>query len=82
MLLNPLSWMLLPGGWRLARGRAPGRLFNAALMASVFCAVLAPFLHWVVAVPQANGHWIALLLPIHVAFAIAWLRAAPQELSP
>jgi hypothetical protein len=74
MLLSPLSWLLLPGGWRLARGRSAGRLFRPALMATVIFAVLAPFLHWAAAVPQTNAHWIALLLPIHVAFGIAWLR--------
>ena len=74
MLLSPLSWLLLPGGWRLARGRAAGRMFRWALTATVICATLAPFLHWAVAVPQANAHWIALLLPINVAFGIAWLR--------
>lgn len=74
MLLSPLAWLLLPGGWRLMRGRAAGRMFRWVLTATVVCAVLAPFLHWAVAVPQANAHWIALLLPIHVAFGIAWLR--------
>ena len=74
MLLSPLSWLLLPGGWRLARGRAAGTLFRRALIASVVLAILALFLHWSIAVPQANAHWIALLLPIHAAFGIAWLR--------
>lgn len=76
MLLSPLSWLLLHGGWRLARGRPAGRLFRPALIATVLFAVLAPFLHWVTAIPQANAHWIALLLPIHAAFGIAWLRPA------
>jgi Domain of unknown function (DUF4105) len=74
MLLSPLSWLLLPGGWRLARGRTAGRLFRLALMATVILAVLAPFLHWAAAMPQTNAHWIALLLPVHVAFGIARLR--------
>ncbi|MFZ2753208.1 MAG: DUF4105 domain-containing protein [Lysobacteraceae bacterium] len=75
MLLSPLSSLMLPGGWRLARGRSPGHLFRLALTATVTLAMLAPFLHWIVAVPQTNAHWIALLLPIHAAFGIAWLRA-------
>lgn len=73
MLLSPLSWLLLPGGWRLMRGRASGRVFRVALMAASVCAVLAPLMHWVIAVPQANAHWIALLLPVHIAFGITWL---------
>ena len=52
-------------------------MFQLALAATVVCAALAPFLHWAVAVPQANAHWIALLLPIHTAFGIAWLRPSP-----
>jgi hypothetical protein len=74
LLLSPLSWLLLPGGWRLARGRSAGRLCQIALTVTVVCAALAPFLHWATAVPQANAHWIALLLPVHIAFGIAWLR--------
>jgi len=79
MLLSPLSWLLLPGGWRHARGRSTGRLFRPVLMATVVLATLAPFLHWVVAVPQTNAHWIALLMPIHAAFGIAWLRAGHAD---
>ena len=78
LLLSPLSWLLLPGAWRLARGRPAGRLFRWMLTATVICAVLAPVLHWVVAVPQANAHWIALLLPVHIAFGIAWLRTSTR----
>jgi hypothetical protein len=80
LLLSPLCWLLLPGGWRLLRGRAPGRLFRIALAAITIGAILAPFAHWFAAVPQTNGHWIALLLPIHAAFGIAWLR--PQDRTP
>jgi hypothetical protein len=74
LLINPLSWLLLPGAWRLARAKPSGRLFRWILIATIVCAVFAPLLHWVAAIPQANAHWIALLLPIHAAFGIAWLR--------
>jgi Domain of unknown function (DUF4105) len=79
MLLSPLSWLLLPGGWRLTRGRPAGGLFRLTLMATVAFAMLAPFLHWVVAVPQTNAHWIALLLPIHAAFGMAWPRGSSES---
>lgn len=79
MLLSPLSWLLLPGGWRLARGRAAGTLFRVVLIATVVLAILATFLHWSATVPQANAHWIAMLLPIHAAFGIAWLRSPPPR---
>ena len=78
LLFSPLSWLLLPGTWRLAQGKPAGRLFRWMLTATVICAVLAPVLHWVVAVPQANAHWIALLLPVHIAFGIAWLRTSTR----
>ena len=79
MLLSPLSWLLLPGGWRLMRGRAPGRVFPIALTATVVSAILALFLQWLTAVPQANAHWISLLVPIHIAFGMAWLHASAQD---
>ncbi len=79
MLLSPLSWLLLPGGWRLMRGRAPGRVFPITLAATVASAILALFLQWLTAVPQANAHWISLLVPIHIAFGIAWLHASAQD---
>jgi hypothetical protein len=37
---------------------------------------LATLLCWVERAPQANAHWIGLLLPIHAAWAwIAWRKA-------
>ena len=82
MLLSPLSWLLLPGGWRLMRGRAAGRVFPIALTATVVSAILALFLQWLTAVPQANAHWISLLVPIHIAFGIAWLHLYPRDPHP
>jgi len=34
-------------------------------------ALIALFVYWLSALPQRNAHWIALLLPIHVAL---WRR--------
>lgn len=73
LLFTPLALALLPGAWRRLRGRAPGTTFRwlAAIVAA--CAVLAMLLCWVERAPQANAHWIGLLLPIHAAWAwIAW----------
>jgi len=70
-LLSPLSLMLLPGGWRLARGRAPGRVFGATLALTALSAVMALFVYWLSALPQRNLPWIGLLLPIHLAL---WWR--------
>jgi Domain of unknown function (DUF4105) len=74
LIFSPLCWLTLPGAWRHVRGREPGRLFPLLLAAVTLSAVLAPFASWVQNAPQANAHWIALMLPIHIALAAAWLR--------
>jgi len=66
-LLSPLCLALLPGGWRLARGRVPGGKFNWLLAIIALSAVMALFGYWLSALPQRNAHWISLLLPIHLA---------------
>lgn len=82
LLLSPLCPLLWPGGWRLARGRDPGRSFRIVLALIVAGAVLSPFLNWVSTAPQANAHWIELFLPQHAAFALAWLRPQTAQRSP
>ena len=74
LLLNPLALLLLAGAWRAARGRAPGQAFRIVLAVVGVSAVAAMFLYWVSRVPQANAHWISLLLPIHLALVWAWWR--------
>ena len=69
LLLSPLAWLLLPGGWRIARGRAPGRLFAWVAMLVAGLAALAVFVYGLQLLPQRNAHWIALLLPVHAALA-------------
>lgn len=73
LLLSPLCLALLHGGWRIARGRAAGNAFRVLAWLVALGAVLALFLHWLPVVPQRNAHWIALLLPVHVA--LAWTLA-------
>jgi len=70
-LLSPLSLALLPGGWKLARGRVPGQLFGRLLALIALLAVIAVFVHWLSALPQRNAHWLSLLLPVHLAL---WWR--------
>ena len=70
-LLNPLAWAALPGAWRLLRGHAPGLWAARITLLMVLCAAAGLLLRWVSAQPQDNMHWIALLLPIHVA--VAWI---------
>ncbi|TDK33634.1 DUF4105 domain-containing protein [Luteimonas terrae] len=75
LLFNPLCLLLLPGGWCIARGRAPGALFGWTLLAVVICGVAAVFLHWLPVLPQRNAAWLSLLMPVHVA--LFWVLRLP-----
>lgn len=75
LLLSPLAWVLLPGGWRVARGRAPGRVFRWTLLAVCGAGAVALFISWLSIQPQQNLHWIGLILPLHAALAwVFWPR--------
>ena len=74
LLLSPLCLLLLPGGWALLRGRAPSPLFRRVLLLVAVLAALACLPLWLQVAPQRNGHWIALLFPLHAALALAWAR--------
>ena len=68
LLFNPLCLLLLPGGWRLARGRTGGPIFDGVLALLVVCGMVAWIMRWLPPFPdQDNTHWIAVLLPLHVA---------------
>ncbi|NUS39990.1 MAG: DUF4105 domain-containing protein [Lysobacter sp.] len=68
LLLDPLCLLLLPGGWRRARGRMVGAWFGRILLLVLAAACLAWFMRWLPAFPyQDNARWIALLLPVHAA---------------
>ncbi|MEN1943370.1 DUF4105 domain-containing protein [Luteimonas sp. MJ293] len=82
LLFNPLCLLLLPGAWRVARGRAPGRLFGWVLAMVALCGVLALFLNWMPVLPQRNMAWICLLLPIHAALWLALARPSAPTLAP
>jgi len=74
LLFSPLCLLLLPGAWARARGREPGRMFDALLVAVVVLAVAALFVHWLPVQPQRNAHWIALMLPLHAGLALGLRR--------
>ncbi|MBD9367513.1 DUF4105 domain-containing protein [Xanthomonas sp. XNM01] len=73
-LLDPLCLLLLPGAIALLRGRQPGRLFRIALWVVAGIATLGWILQWLSLQPQYNLPWIALLLPLHAALALAFGR--------
>lgn len=70
LLLSPLAWLAVPGGWRLLRGREPRRGFAAVLGVLAGLALVAVFDLWLEPAAQANARWIALLLPLHAGL---WL---------
>ena len=74
LLLDPLCLLLLPGAWTLLRGRDPSARFRVLLAVVAAIAALAVVPLWLQVLPQRNGHWIALLLPIHLALAWTWRR--------
>lgn len=76
LLFSPLCLLLLPDGWRIARGRMAGPLFFWVAWLVALGAVVALFLNWLPVEPQRNIHWIALLLPIQVALASTMTRQA------
>lgn len=71
LLLGPLSLLLLPGGWRLARGRGLSPSFRALLWTIAGLAAVAGFLKFLPFMRQENVEWVLLLLPIHWALARA-----------
>jgi hypothetical protein len=68
LLCDPLALLLLPGAWRVAGGGTPGAWFRPTLAAVAALAVAALVLKWVMLFSQVNEPWIALLLPVHLAF--------------
>ncbi len=66
LLFNPLCLVLLPGAWRIARGRQGGRRFGQGLVVVAIAALLTLPLQ-LLPQAQAQAPWILLLLPLHLA---------------
>lgn len=82
LLLSPLGLLMLHGGWRITRGREAGTPFRVLAWILAGGAVAALFLHLLPVLPQRNAHWIALLLPLHVALAWTLGTRAPLQGRP
>lgn len=67
LLLNPLCLLLVPAFW-LRRVPAWMRVLAWVIVTIAGLALFSKILPWFV---QANLHWIVLLLPIHLALALA-----------
>ncbi|MGY1459526.1 lipoprotein N-acyltransferase Lnb domain-containing protein [Luteimonas sp. A534] len=79
LLFNPLCILLLPGAWRIARGRDGGLAFRIVLAVVTLGLLVAPFLLWMPLQTQRNAHWLALMLPLQLALAAALhARAGPR----
>jgi len=74
LLCSPLCFALLPGAWSALRGRATGPWHRRLLLWVAVSAGLALFLKCLPFLYEANGDWIALFLPIHLALAYAGRR--------
>ena len=77
LLLPPIALLLLPGGWRLARGRPAGALFAWLAWAMVALAAAALAVSLLSLQPQRNAQWIALLMPVQLALAWTLARRRP-----
>lgn len=69
LLLSPVCLLLLPGAWRLIRGRTPSTHFHWLLWLVAGSAAVAGFLKFLPFRPQENVEWVLLLLPAHWALA-------------
>jgi hypothetical protein len=69
LLLSPLAFALLPGGWALLRGRAPSPRFGTWLWVVAGSAALAGFCTFLPFLGQRTLDWVLLLLPLHLALA-------------
>ena len=76
LLFSPLCLLLLPGAIRIARGRAPGAWFGRWLAVIAIGTIVALALQLLPGAQYA-APWIALLLPMHAAFARVW--ALPSQ---
>jgi hypothetical protein len=78
LLLNPLAWALLPGGWARLRGRPASPRFRAILWTVTALAAAAGFAQFLPFVRQQNVEWVLLLLPVHWALARVMEKPAPS----
>ncbi|MBS7456687.1 DUF4105 domain-containing protein [Coralloluteibacterium stylophorae] len=74
LLASPLALALVPGALVRARGRAAGAAFATALALVTLMAVAAAVLAATPWGVQDNVDWIALLLPVQLAFDVALRR--------
>jgi hypothetical protein len=75
-LLSPLALLLLPGAWRVLRGRNPGRVFRIVIVLVLVLAGVGGFLKLMPFMKQQNVEWVMLLLPVHWALARHFRRLA------
>ncbi len=79
LLFDPLGLLLLPAWFGSFRARWVSSKFARAIgLTAALLAGLALFIKVFPAFPQDNRFWLALLLPIHIGFAVAlFIRRVP-----
>jgi hypothetical protein len=77
LLFDPLCLLLLASVPALWRGASASKLARATALAVALIAGFALFLKFLPFRIQANGDWIALMLPIHAVLAVRLARRAP-----
>jgi len=70
LLFSPVCLLLLPGAWAMARGRVTSR-FHRIVRYVVFGGAALALAMQLLPGGQVQIAWLALLLPIHAAFAFA-----------
>ncbi len=78
-LLSPLALLLLPGAFRAALGKEPGRFFAIALLAVLVLAGTGAFLKLMPFMKQQNVEWVFLLLPLHWALSKHFRQLAARQ---
>jgi len=82
LLLNPLCLLLIPAWLGALRARwRPSAFATRIGLVLAFCAALAFFIKVFPAFRQDNRFWIALLLPLHLAFALVLTQARARSRS-
>src|SRR3546814_3387785 len=70
LLFNPLCLLLLPGGWRIVRGRAPGPWFGRWLGVVAACTIVALFMLWL----RSEEHTSELQSLMRISYAVFCLK--------
>jgi hypothetical protein len=78
LLFSPLCLLLLPGAWAMVRGRAISR-FHRNVRLLVFAGAVVACALQLLPGGQVQAAWLALLVPLHAAFAATALQSPSRR---